>query len=70
MKKSLSIVLAVVTLVMLTGCVSTKKIVYFQETDDVFREGQQIMQQYEMRLKPAQKIFVKFQKKQEYLLMF
>ena len=59
MKKSLSIVLAVVTLVMLTGCVSTKKIVYFQETDDVFREGQQIMQQYEMRLKPADQILVK-----------
>ena len=44
---------------MMSSCVSTKKIVYFQDSDQVFRQGQQIMQQYEMRLKPADQVLVK-----------
>ena len=44
---------------LMSSCVSTKKIVYFQDPDQVFREGQQIIQQYEMRLKPADQVLVK-----------
>ena len=46
-------------MLMMTSCVSTKKIVYFQDPQEIFREGQQIMQQYEMRLKPADQVLVK-----------
>lgn len=42
-----------------TSCVSTKKIVYFQGSDTVFAQPQQIMQQYEMRLKPADQVMIK-----------
>ena len=43
----------------MSSCVSTKKIVYFQNSDEVFRQAQQIVQQYEMRLKPADQVLVK-----------
>ena len=46
-------------ILMMTGCVSTKKLVYFQDPDEVYRQGQQILQQYEMRLKPADQVLVK-----------
>ena len=42
-----------------TSCVSTKKFVYFQGSDSIYAQAQQIMQQYEMRLKPADQVFVK-----------
>lgn len=58
MKKS-SLLLAFMAVLMMSSCVSTKKIVYFQDSDQVFRQGQQIMQQYEMRLKPADQVLVK-----------
>ncbi len=44
---------------MMASCVSTKKIVYFQDPDQIFNQGEQIMQQYEMRLKPADQVLVK-----------
>ena len=58
MKKS-SLLLAIMAVLVMSSCVSTKKIVYFQDPDEVFRQGQQIMQQYEMRLKPADQVLVK-----------
>lgn len=59
MRKSTSLLFALMTLLLMSSCVSTKKIVYFQNSDEVFRQGQQILQQYEMRLKPADQVFIK-----------
>jgi len=59
--KKISIILVLVTglLVSLTSCVSTKKIVYFQGSDTLFAQAQKIIQQYEMKLKPADQISIK-----------
>ena len=54
-----SIWLTLITLLLTTSCVSTKKIVYFQDSDQVFLQAQQILQQYEMRLKPADQVLIK-----------
>jgi len=59
MKKSTSFLFALTALLLMSSCVSTKKIVYFQNSDDVFHQAQQIVQQYEMRLKPADQVLVK-----------
>lgn len=60
MKKLFSI-LSVATLAALlcTSCVSTKKITYFQGSEEMFQQAQQITQQYEMRLKPADQVYIK-----------
>lgn len=57
--KKLSFLLPVMAVLMMASCVSTKKIVYFQDPDQIFNQGEQIMQQYEMRLKPADQVLVK-----------
>jgi polysaccharide export outer membrane protein len=59
MKKSTSLLFALAALLLMSSCVSTKKIVYFQDSDEVFRQAQQIVEQYEMRIKPADQIFIK-----------
>ena len=59
MKKSTSLMLALMAVLLMSSCVSTKKIVYFQNSDEIFLQGQQILQQYEMRLKPADQILIK-----------
>ena len=59
MKKSTSFLLALIAVVLMSSCVSTKKIVYFQDPDELFRQAQQITQQYEMRIKPADQLLVK-----------
>lgn len=59
MKKSTSLLLALMTMLLMSSCVSTKKIVYFQDSDQVFKQGQQMLQQYEMRLKPADQVYIK-----------
>lgn len=59
MKKSTSLLIALMAMLLMSSCVSTKKIVYFQNSDEIFREGQQILQQYEMRLKPADQVLIK-----------
>ncbi|MBO7136959.1 MAG: polysaccharide biosynthesis/export family protein [Bacteroidaceae bacterium] len=59
MKKSTSFLLALIALLLMSSCVSTKKIVYFQNSDELFQQAQQIMQQYEMRLKPADQVYIK-----------
>ncbi len=43
----------------MTSCVSTKKIVYFQGSDELYAEAQKVLQQYEMRVKPADNLLVK-----------
>ena len=59
MKKSISFLLALMAVVLMSSCVSTKKIVYFQDPDELFRQAQQITQQYEMRIKPADQLLIK-----------
>lgn len=59
MKKSISLLLTLAAVLLMSSCVSTKKIVYFQNSDEVFRQAQQIIQQYEMRLKPADQVLIK-----------
>lgn len=59
MRKIERLLLLIATAVVMTGCVSTEKIVYFQGSEDVFSQAQKIIQQYEMRLKPADQIMVK-----------
>lgn len=59
MKKFYSILSVLALAAMMCSCVSTKKIVYFQGADSLYREAQLVMQQYEMKLKPADQILVK-----------
>ncbi len=60
MKKQISLALtAVAAAACLSSCVSSKKIIYFQGSDDKFAQAQQIQQMYEMRLKPADQILIK-----------
>lgn len=59
MKKYASLLLVLLAMLSITSCVSTKKIVYFQDSDQVFSQAQQILQQYEMRLKPADQVYIK-----------
>lgn len=63
MKKQLSFTKVALSLIMgmllLTGCVSQKKLVYFQGSDELYAQAQTIAQQYEMRIKPADQIMVK-----------
>lgn len=59
MKKSILLAALVMLVVAMSSCVSTKKIVYFQGADSVYAEGQRILQQYEMRLKPADQVLIK-----------
>ena len=60
MKKSLTLALTAVTAALsLSSCVSSKKIIYFQGSDEKFAQAQQILQKYEMRLKPADQILIK-----------
>lgn len=59
MKKSTSLLFALAALLLMSSCVSTKKIVYFQDSDEVFSQAQEILQQYEMRLKPADQVLIK-----------
>lgn len=59
MKKSTSLLFALMAMLLMSSCVSTKKIVYFQDSDNVFSQAQEIIQQYEMRLKPADQVLVK-----------
>ena len=59
MKKSTFLMLPLMAMLLMSSCVSTKKIVYFQDSDEVFRQTQLILQQYEMRLKPADQVLIK-----------
>ncbi len=60
MKKIFSkLAIAVLAMMAVTSCVSTEKIVYFQGSEEQFATPQKIMQQYEMRLKPADQVLIK-----------
>ena len=59
MKKLITLLALAIALVSMTGCVSTKKIRYFQGADTLYAQAQRITQQYEMRLKPADQIYIK-----------
>lgn len=59
MKKSTPLLLALLAVLLTSSCVSTKKIVYFQDPQELYLQGQQILQQYEMRLKPADQVLIK-----------
>ena len=59
MKKFYSLLPIMVFAAMMCSCVSTKKIVYFQGADSLYTQAQQVLQQYEMKLKPADQILVK-----------
>lgn len=52
------IALVLLACVSLTSCVSTKKIIYFQGSDSIFKDPQKIAQLYDMRIKPADRISV------------
>ena len=52
-------VLPIIIGMLLTSCVSQKKLVYFQGSDQLYAQAQTIAQQYEMRIKPADQILVK-----------
>ncbi|MCQ2197179.1 MAG: polysaccharide biosynthesis/export family protein [Bacteroidaceae bacterium] len=60
MRKLFSILSAALLAALIcTSCVSTKKIVYFQGADSIYSTAQKIMQQYEMKLKPADQVLIK-----------
>lgn len=59
MKKNTRILLLLVAAFLMTGCVPRKNIVYFQGHEEVLRQGKEILQQYEMRLKPADQVLIK-----------
>ncbi len=59
MKKFYSVFSIMTLAALMCSCVSTKKIVYFQGADSLYQQAQQVMQQYEMKLKPADQIMVK-----------
>lgn len=59
MKKLFPFLSILMMVVFMSSCVSTKKIVYFQGSDSLFTQGQRILQQYEMRLKPADQVLIK-----------
>ncbi len=68
MKRTLfrtKLLLLLVVGMLFTGCVSQKKLVYFQGSDQLYAQAQNIAQQYEMRIKPADQIMVKITCKSE-----
>lgn len=59
MKKLTFLALTAVAVMCLSSCVSSKKIIYFQGADSLFAQAQDILQKYEMRLKPADQVLIK-----------
>ena len=59
MKKILFASFALALILVQSSCVSTKKIKYFQGADSVYAQAQVIQQMYEMRIKPADQIYVR-----------
>lgn len=57
--KHIMLCLGLVAAVMLSSCVSSKKIIYFQGADEVYAEAQKISQQYQMKAKPSDNLFIK-----------
>ena len=59
MKKFPFIIVTVMAVLLSASCVSSKKIVYFQGADSLYQTAQQITQQFDMRIKPADNIMIK-----------
>ena len=59
MKKLSLLALMAAAVLCLSSCVSSKKIIYFQGADSIYSEAQDILQKYEMRLKPADQVLIK-----------
>lgn len=59
MKKLSFLALMAAAVMCLSSCVSSKKIIYFQGADSIYAQSQDILQKYEMRLKPADQVLVK-----------
>ncbi len=59
MKKFSTLFVAAAAAICLSSCVSSKKIIYFQGSEEVYKQAQDILQTYEMRLKSADQILVK-----------
>ncbi len=59
MKKIINLTFMAAAIVCLSSCVSSKKIIYFQNSEYMFEEAQQILQKYEMHLKPADQVLIK-----------
>lgn len=59
MKKLSYFAILLLAVMAMSSCVSTKKIVYFQGSDSLFAQAQRIVQQYEMKLKPADQVLIK-----------
>ena len=57
--KKLSFILFLLTMLAASSCVSKKKIVYFQGADTVYANPQKILQEFDMRIKPADNITIK-----------
>lgn len=56
--RSICLVMLVAVLASLSSCVSKEKIIYLQGSDETFKEPQQITQQYDLRIKPADRISI------------
>lgn len=59
MRKFLFATFALTLILFQSSCVSTKKIKYFQGADSLYAQAQVIQQMYEMRIKPADQIYVR-----------
>lgn len=59
MKKLSTLALVAVAILCLSSCVSSKKIIYFQGSEELFNQAQEIIQKYEMHLKPADQVLIK-----------
>ncbi|MCR5180624.1 MAG: polysaccharide biosynthesis/export family protein [Bacteroidaceae bacterium] len=59
MKKYSTLALLAIAILCLSSCVSSKKIIYFQGSDSLYAQAQDIVQKYEMRLKPADQVLIK-----------
>jgi len=59
MKKYSTLLVAAAAAICLSSCVSSKKIIYFQGSEEMYKQAQDIIQTYEMRLKTADQILVK-----------
>ena len=59
MKKLTTLACVAVVMASMSSCVSDKKIIYFQGSEEMFAEDQAIAQRYEMHIKPADQIMIK-----------
>lgn len=59
MKRIINLTCVAAAIVCLSSCVSDEKIIYFQNSEYMFEQAQEILQKYQMRLKPADQVLIK-----------